>query len=232
MIIAVINQKGGVGKTTTAVSLASRFAKIEKKTLLVDLDPQANATVSLGLSPQNEPFEKTQISDYLSIFPSSRKLSFLEPKLPVDYIRKMLIGSEEEFIIIDSPPVLNNLSINAVSAAEFLIIPVLSGDFYSLIGLKDIFSTIHSVNPNAEYKVLLTNVNERLAITAHFIKKLTESVGKDNIFNSCVRIDSKLKEAPFAGEPIDSYAQNSKGSLDYGDLALEIMNLNKSLNRE
>lgn len=225
MIISVINQKGGVGKTTTAVSLASRFAKMEKKTLIVDLDPQANATVSLSLFPQEEPFKIERVSDYLNILPSSPKLSFLEASIAVDYVRKMLIGSEEEFIIIDSPPVLNNLSINAVSAAEFLIIPVLSGDFYSLIGLKDIFSTIHSVNPDAEYKVLLTNVNERLAITAHFIKKLSESVGKDNIFSSCVRIDSKLKEAPFAGMPIDLYAQNSKGSLDYGDLALEILNL-------
>ena len=155
--------------------------------------------------------------------PASKKLSFLEPTLPQDYVQNILKDRNDEFIIIDCPPVLNNLSINAIYAAEFLIIPVLSADFYSLVGLKDIFETIISVNQEAGYKVLLTNINERLAITAHFIEKITKSIQRDKIFTTGIRVDSKLREAPFAGIPIDKYDVNSKGSLDYGDLSLEII---------
>ena len=225
MIISIINQKGGVGKTTTAVSLAGRFSKMEKMTLLVDLDPQANATVAFGLKENIEPFQIVNQGKYLDIMPASKKLSFLEPTLPQDYVQNILKDRNDEFIIIDCPPVLNNLSVNAIYAAEFLIIPVLSADFYSLVGLKDIFRAITSVNPEGDYRVLLTNLNERLAITAHFIEKIIEAIQRDKIFTTGIRIDSKLREAPFAGIPINIYDVNSKGSLNYGDLSLEIIKL-------
>lgn len=227
MIISIINQKGGVGKTTTAVSLASRFAKMEYKTLLVDLDPQANATISLGINSPHEPFQRIKISDYLDLMPSSKKLSFFD--MPDNHVKNLLKDENDKFILIDCPPVLNNLSVNAITAADFLIIPILSGDHFSLVGLKDIFGTIESINQFCGYKILLTNVNERLSITKHFINMLIQAVGEEKIFKSIIRIDSKLKEAPFAGLPIDLYDVNSKGSIDYGDLALEIINIKKEL---
>ena len=225
MIISCINQKGGVGKTTTAVNLASRFAKMDRKTLLVDLDPQANATVSLGIAPQESAFAKIEISEYLSIMPSSKELSF--KILENDHVKKVLEGEDFEFVLIDCPPVLNQLSINALTAGDFAILPLRSGDFFSLLGLKDIFSTIRSANENLDFKVLITHIDERRSITSHFIKKLIETVGKEKLFSTGIRIDSKLSEAPFAGKAIDSYDANSKGSIDYGDLAVEILNLNK-----
>jgi len=225
MIISVVNQKGGVGKTTTAVSLASRFAKTERKTLLVDLDPQANATASFGAGPAEETFQITKIYEHLDLMPSSKKLSFID--LHSDYVKKLLDKLEYEFILIDCPPTLNSLSINAINAADLLIIPVLSGDHFSLVGLKDIFWTIESINKSCLYKILLTNVNERLVITKHFINMLIDAIGEEKLFSSVIRTDSKLKEAPFAGLPIDLYDVNSKGSIDYGDLAIEIINLKK-----
>ena len=224
MIISCINQKGGVGKTTTAVSLASRFAKMEYKTLLVDLDPQANATVSLGFLPPENVFTKVEFSEYLSIMPSSKELSF--KVLENDRVKNILEKENYEFILIDCPPVLNHLSINALTASNFAILPLRSGDFYSLLGLKDIFSTMqNSSNENLEFKILITHIDERRSITPHFIKKLIETVGKEKLFFTGIRIDSKLSEAPFTGKAIDLYAANSKGSLDYGDLALEIIKL-------
>ena len=231
MIISVLNQKGGVGKTTTAVSLASRFAKMEYRTLLVDLDPQANATVSTGNAPVETVFQKIAISENLTLMPASKNLSFIEKDLNPDSVKNMLKNEDFDFVLIDCPPVLNNLSLNAVNAADVLVVPVLSGDFFSLVGLRDIFLTIQtSANPNLDYKILITNINERLAITPHFIKKLTESVGKEKLFSTGIRIDSKIKEAPFSGTVIDLYDANSKGSLDYGDLAVEIIEIKKEGN--
>ncbi len=231
MIISVINQKGGVGKTTTAVSLASRFAKMEYRTLLVDLDPQANATISMGNAPAEAVFQKIDVNENLSLMPSSKELSFMEKDLNPGSVKNMLKNEDFEFVLIDCPPVLNNLSINAINAADILVVPVLSGDFFSFVGLKDIFLTIQtSANPKVDYKILITNINERLSITSHFIKKLTGSVGKEKLFSTGIRIDSKLKEAPFAGTAIDLYDANSKGSLDYGDLAVEIIEIKKEGN--
>jgi chromosome partitioning protein len=224
MIIPVINQKGGVGKTTTAVNLASRLAKMEHKTLLIDLDPQANATIGLGLKPQERAFVKIDFSQYLSVMPSSKELSFKD--LENDYVKNILKKETHEFVLIDCPPVLNYLSINALTAGDFAVIPLKSGDYYSLYGLKDILSTIESANDNLlDFKILVTNIDERRSITSHFIKKLIETVGKDKLFSTGIRIDSKLQEAPFTGKAIDLYDQNSKGSIDYGDLAMEILNL-------
>ncbi len=224
MIIPVINQKGGVGKTTTAVNLSSRFAKMDYKTLLIDLDPQGNATVGLGLKPQENAFKKIEVSECLSVMPSSKELSF--KVLENDRLKNILKEEDYKFILIDCPPVLNHLSINALIAGNFAIIPLKSGDYYSLFGLKDIFSTIESSNNNLDFKILVTNIDERRSITSHFIKKLIETVGKEKLFSTGIRIDSKLSEAPFTGKAIDLYDNNSKGSIDYGDLAIEILNLN------
>jgi chromosome partitioning protein len=224
MIIPIINQKGGVGKTTTAVNLASRFAKMEHKTLLIDLDPQANATIGVGLNSQERAFTNVDFSEYLSVMPSSKELSF--KVLENDSLKNILKEEDFEFILIDCPPTLNHLSINALTAGDFAIIPLRSGDYYSLFGLKDIFSTIESSNSNLDFKILVTNIDERRSITSHFIKKLIGTVGKEKLFSTGIRIDTKLSEAPFIGKAIDLYDANSKGSIDYGDLAMEILNLN------
>jgi chromosome partitioning protein len=219
MKIAIINQKGGVGKTTTAINLSSRFAKMEYKTLLIDLDSQANAAYGLKIQDISEEIKIVNSNFHLFSKSDFKEENELDRRLNLN-----AYGSYD-YIIFDCPPVFDMPAVNAIKACEFIIIPVLSGDYYSILGLKDIFKTIQGVK-SVPYKVLITNVNERLAITKHFSKMVIEKITENKVFKNWIRIDSKIKEAPFAGLPIDLYDNNSKGSIDYGNLALEILNLN------
>jgi len=257
--IAICNQKGGVGKTTTAVNLAACFAIFEKKTLLIDIDPQANASQSLGINetqeediyealtltevPGEATFERlSQIIkpinpkyklEYLNIIPASPGLAKLEMELVNAMSRERrlqrlikTIESNYEYIIIDAPPSLNLLTINTLTAADSVIIPVQS-EFFALVGVAELLNTIklvqNNLNPNLKIEgALLTMCDSRNSLSKQVTDSLRENF-KDKVFNVVVPRNVKLAEAPSHGKPVLLYDIQSAGSQAYLKLAKEIL---------
>ncbi len=247
-IIGIANQKGGVGKTTTAINLASSLAIAEKKTLLIDIDPQGNSTSGVGVDKYNvdisiyevllgdasieEGIRDTEIK-YLQILPSNINLVGAEVELVGatnrEYRLKNSLGTikdEYEFIIIDCPPSLGLLTINTLTAADSLIIPI-QCEYYALEGLGQLLSTIKLVqkqlNPGLEiHGVLLTMYDSRLNLS----KQVAEEARKffaDKVFETVISRNVRLSEAPGFGRPIMLYDILCTGSANYMNLAKEVL---------
>lgn len=248
-VIAIANQKGGVGKTTTAINLGASLAIAERRVLIVDIDSQANSTTGLGIekgSVKNDIYSvlegsisiKDAILDYdlrfLKIVPSSRKLARFELEIASEddnhlYLKKVLdeIRDEYDYTIIDSPPSLGLLTINALTAADSVLIPIQT-EYYALEGLSDLISTIErtreNFNPSLEIKgILLTMFDERTNLSKQVEEEIRKYF-KTKVYSSIIPRNIRLSEAPSFGKPIQLYAIKSAGSMAYMSLAKEIMN--------
>ena len=247
-IIAVCNQKGGVGKTTTSINLATCLALAGKKIILIDLDPQANATSGIGVNKHDvqkstyhilleelklaDVLQKTMIEN-LFLAPSNLDLTGAEVELVGvlgrEYRLKRSLQSEKDnydFIIIDSPPSLGLLTINGLCAADSVIIPV-QCEYYALEGLTQLHNTIRLVkenlNPGLSIEgVLLTMADFRTNLTKEVIQEARNHF-KDKVYNTVIPRNIRLTEAPSFGQPIALYDPNSLGAQKYLELSQEVL---------
>lgn len=250
-IIAITNQKGGVGKTTTAINLASALGILEKKVLLIDSDPQSNATSGLGITDDDikhtfyeammgivsakDAIIETEVPN-LKILPSNIDLVGAEVELVNTaerefVMKKTLKGLKKKFdyIIIDCLPSLGILTVNALVAADSVIIPVQS-EYYALEGLGKLKDTIQAVidSYNSKLKIegiLITMYDKRLRLAQMVVDSVRDIV-TDKIFDTIINRNSKVNEAPMVGKPVILYDAAAVGSKNYLNLAYEILILN------
>jgi len=251
-ILAIANQKGGVGKTTTAINLAASLAVLDKKTLLIDADPQANATSGVGFDPKNI---KTSIYECIidDVDPKNIVLETSTPNLYLIPAHIDLVGAELElinlanrekmmskvinkikndydFIIIDCSPSLGLLTVNALVAADSVIIPV-QCEYFALEGLGKLLNTIKIVqtrmNPNLTIEgILLTMFDVRLRLSNQVVEEVRTHF-QQIVFDTVISRNTKLGEAPSFGETIISHDVQSKGAINYLCLAREILQKNE-----
>lgn len=246
-VTAIANQKGGVGKTTTAVSLASALAIAERSTLLIDIDPQCSATKALGLKsgPAGDLYSviagevllqeiliPTEL-EHLSVAPASRDLVGVELELVASEGREARlkraiepIRDRFQFIIIDCPPSLGLLTVNALAAADGLLIPV-QCEYLALEGVSQMVETLQriqaAVNPDLVLDgVLLTMFDERTNLARQVVNDIREFF-KEKVFKTVIPRNIRLGEAPSFGRPIMLYDIRSKGSETYLNLAREVI---------
>lgn len=246
--ISLANQKGGVGKTTSAVNIAAAVGSLDKRVLLVDLDPQGNSTSGVGVqrrtvktSSYDVIIGNAKASDAvvdtgfknLSLIPSQIALAGAEFELIDTEKRELLfrdaledIKDDFDYIFVDCPPSLGILSINALAASSGVVIPM-QCEFYSLEGLSQLMLTIKQVkklyNPSLEITgILITMFNGRLNLSAQVLDEIKKYYA-DKLFKTTVVRNVKLSEAPSFGEPIIYYDKGSKGARAYMDIAKEIL---------
>ncbi len=246
-VIAIANQKGGVGKTTTAINLGASLAVAEHRTLIVDMDPQANATSGLGASREGPTIYDTLVRGvpvgecvqsgvsvpFLDLIPSTRDLVGAEIELVSAGSRELVlrrvlesIRDDYDFVLIDCPPSLGLLTLNTLTAADSVMIPI-QCEFYALEGLSQLLNTVRLVqralNPTLEIEgVLLTMYDNRLKLSKQVAAEAREYFG-DRVYQTLIPRNVRLAEAPSFGKPILQYDVLSTGAQCYLNLAREIV---------
>ena len=247
-IIAIANQKGGVGKSTTAINLAACLAEKEQKVLIVDIDPQGNATSGLGVSKddvENTIYQvmlgtisaddaiQKDVFDNLDVLPSNVNLAGAEIELidveNREYILKNIlydIKDRYDYIVLDCPPSLSMLTVNAMTAADTVLVPI-QCEYYALEGLTQLIHTINLVkkklNPQLELEgVVFTMYDSRTNLSLQVVENVKDNL-KQNIYKTIIPRNIRLAEAPSHGLPINLYDPKSTGAESYRLLAEEVM---------
>jgi len=245
-IMAISNEKGGVAKTTTTLSLGAALAELNHRVLLIDLDPQANLSLALGLetgeaettsanvlienAPLSIAIRKTEIP-HLDLVSSNSRIESAEQYLPMrsNYLTTLrsavqLIEPSYDYILLDCPPALGAITLNALSAAN-LLIPT-QAEYFSAYALRNMMGSIRRVrqetNPNLAYRILVTLLDRRNRTHRNIFEQLQTTFGQ-GVFTSVIEIDTKLRESPIAGMPITQYRPTSRGSQQYRILAQELI---------
>lgn len=249
-ILAVVNQKGGVGKTTTSVNLGGYLATLNKPTLVVDLDPQANATSGLGIklkegtptlydvlleqSPITEAIQATTTTN-LNVLPSTPDLAgaaieLMDQPYREYRLRRALkkVADPFNFILIDCPPSLGLLTVNALAAADRILIPV-QCEYYALEGLQQLLQTVELVRQHINPKLqvlgaVLTMYDRRTALNRKVVRQVRQTF-PGHVFESVIPRNTELAEAPATGLPISEFDRESRGAKAYEYLSEELLNL-------
>ncbi len=251
-VICIANQKGGVGKTTTAINLSASLAVFEKQTLLVDCDPQANATSGVGIDKNTidqslyhgmlgkvDPANLILDSDIdtLKIIPANIELIGFEVEMMSNpdresALKKIIqsLNSSFDYIILDCPPSMSLLTVNALTAADSLIIP-LQCEFYALEGLGQLLQTVQRIkqvlNPQLDINGILLTMFDKRTNLSYQVAEEAQNYFQDLVFKTVVPRNIRLSEAPSFGKPILLYDATSSGAQSYFDLAKEIMQTKK-----
>ena len=247
-VIAISNEKGGVAKTTTTLSLGAALAEAGKKVLLIDLDPQANLTLAVGFESgqaavtsshiliESAPLMSARLEtefENLDIIASHSTIEGAEQFLPVrtNYSAALKRAIDNaaplpyDYILFDCPPFLGAITINALSASDLLIIPT-QAEYFSAYALRNMMGMIRRVrqenNPDLGYRILITMLDRRNRTHRNIQEQLHTTFG-DGMFKTVIEVDTKLRESPIAGQPITKYKPGTRGAVQHRELAQELM---------